>query len=699
MPSLRSHCLAGLAVDAPPPRRVRLPGRLRLRALTLLPCLSLAPCAVAVAQALPEVTVSANPLNPDEPRSVQPASVLRGTDLERRRETSLGATLSREPGVHDSGYGTAAGRPVIRGLDGPRVGVAQGGLDALDVSALSPDHAVSVDPLSARSVEILRGPATLLYGGGAIGGLVNVVTDRIPTTRLTGLRGEALGSGDTASRGWSGALGLRAGAAGLNWTANAFGRGAGDYAIPGNAVVGDPGSASGRLPNSFARGDGASAGVSWVGSRGVVGAAVSELSNRYGIPAEEDVYIKLRQTRTEVLGELDGPLPGFAQLRARYAENRYRHDEVEGASGEVGTAFRNEGRDGRLELLHQPVGGVRGALGLQSRSRDLSTSGEEAYLPSTRDRMNAVFYVGEVAIGAGRLEFGWRNEHTRLTPDDASGAPARSFAGNTFSLGGTAPLAPGWAIAASVAASQRAPVAEELYANGPHAATATWEIGNPDLGRERSTNFELALRRTEGPVRGRVGVYANRFSNYVYGRYTDDNGDGVADRVDEDNAIVNGPDDPDAGDFKRLVYSQSGARFAGIEAELAWRPAGSPWSLRALADLARGRIDGAGDAPRMSPTRVGASADYLSGPWSGFVSLLSVQRQSRLAPLETGTAGYLRLDAEIAWTVRQGEQRAATFFVQGRNLLNEEIRLHTSYIKDVAPQPGRSLLAGVRARF
>jgi iron complex outermembrane receptor protein len=663
---------------------------------TLLPLL---PCAVATAQGLSEVTVSANPLNPDEPRSVQPASVLRGQELDRRRETSLGATLSQQPGVHDSGFGTASGRPVIRGLDGPRVGVAQGGLDALDVSALSPDHAVSVDPLSARSVEILRGPATLLYGGGAIGGLVNVVTDRIPTTRLTGLRGEILGAGDTASRGWTGALGLRAGAAGLNWTANAFGRGAGDYAIPGNAVVGDPDSASGRLPNSFARGDGASGGVSWVGSRGVIGAAVSELSNRYGIPAEEDVTIQLRQTRTELLGELDGPLPGFAQLRVRYADNRYRHDEIEGASGEVGTAFRNVGRDGRLELLHQPLGGLRGALGLQSRSRDLTTSGEEAYLPSTRDRMNAFFYVGEYTIGAGRLEFGWRNEHSRLAPEETSGAPARSFTNNTFSLGGTAPLAPGWAIAASVASSQRAPVAEELYANGPHAATATWEIGNPDLGRERSTNFELALRRTEGPVRGRVGVYANRFSNYVYGRYTDDNGDGVTDRVDESNEIVNGPVDPGAGDFERLVYSQSGARFAGIEAELAWRPTGSPWSLRALADLARGRIDGAGDAPRMSPTRLGASLDYLSGPWSGFVSLLSVQRQTRVAALETETAGYTRLDAEIGWTARRGEHGAATFYLQGRNLLNDEIRLHTSYIKDVAPQPGRSVLAGVRARF
>jgi iron complex outermembrane receptor protein len=653
----------------------------------------------ALAQTLQEVTVTANPLNPDEPRSVQPASVMRATELDRRRETSLGATLSQQPGVHDSGFGTAAGRPIVRGFDGPRVGVAQGGLDALDVSSLSPDHAVAVDPLSARSIEVLRGPATLLYGGGAIGGLVNVVTDRIPTTRLAGLRGEALLSGDSASGGYATALGLRGGAQGWNWTAGGFARGANDYRIPGHAVVGDPNSASGRLPNSHADATSGAAGMSYVGSRGVAGVAVSDLSSRYGVPSEPDVYIRQSQQRTEALGELDSPLPGFTQLRARWADNRYWHNEVEGSSGVVGTAIRNKGTDGRLELLHAPLLGIRGVLGVQSRSRVLTASGEEAYVPSTNEKDNAFFYVGERMFGADRVEFGWRTGRSALDPDSASGQPSRQFSTNTFALGVSTPLAAGYTVLAALSSSQRAPVLEELYSDGPHAATATWEIGNAGLGRERSTNLELALRKVEGGVRWKLGGYYNRFSNYIYGAETDDNGDGVADRVDADNRIENGPADPDAGEFTRIAYAQSAAHFYGLEAEWLWQPAGSPLAMRAFGDLARGSIDGYGNAPRMSPARLGVAVDYRGGPWSGFVSLLAVQRASRLAPLATPTDGYLRLDAEIAYALADGPQGGTVLYLQGRNLLNEEIRLNTSYIKDVAPQPGRSLIAGMRARF
>ena len=243
----------------------------------LLACAS----AGSQAQSLEAVTITATPLGDTPLQSSQPVSVLSGTELDRRRAVSLGDTLDRLPGVTSTGFGTAAGRPVIRGQSGPRVGITDNGLDTLDASALSPDHASVADPLGFRRIEVLRGPATLLYGSGAIGGLVNGVSDRIPTTRLRSVSGDALIAGDSASRERLGAFNLRggvpaggaaaAGSGGLNWTLGAFTRKAEDYRIPGNAIVGDPASASGRLPNSFAEGRGLSAGVSWVDRWGAAG--------------------------------------------------------------------------------------------------------------------------------------------------------------------------------------------------------------------------------------------------------------------------------------------------------------------------------------------------------------------------------------------------------------------------------------------
>lgn len=647
---------------------------------------------------LPEVRITADPLAPDELRSTRPTTLLQATDLARALDTSLGGTLSQQPGVHSSGFGTAAGRPIIRGQDGARVRVVQNGLDTMDVSTLSPDHAIAADPLAADRIEILRGPATLLYGGGAVGGLVNIVSTRIPTERLGAVGGNALLTADSASRGHTAALGARGGAGGLNWTVNAFDRAAGDYRIPGQIVAGDPDTRAARLPNSFARGEGVAAGLSWVGERATLGLAHSELNNRYGIPSEADVFIRLRQQRTEALAVLEQPLPGIARIRATLADGRYRHDEVEG-SGEVGTAFRNAGREARLEITHLPMAGVRGVIGLQNRDRSLAASGEEAYIPNARDRNDAVFYAGETTIGAARIDFGWRHERARLRPQGDSTLPGRDYALGALSLGASVPVAPGWVVAGNLSTSQRAPVIEELYAHGPHVATGTFEIGDAGLQRERSLNLDIALRKTSGALRWKVGVYANRFNNYVYGRGTDENRDGIADRVDAENTLTNSTAEPLAGDFTRLTYAQGRARFTGLEGELTYRVPDSPYRLRLFGDVARGQITDQGQVPRLAPMRIGASVDFDQARWSGFASLLSVQGQNRLAALETATPGYLKLDAELAYRLGDHTATSATLFVQGRNLLNETIRPHTSFVKDIVPQPGRSVLAGIRARF
>ncbi|MFN9774772.1 MAG: TonB-dependent receptor [Burkholderiales bacterium] len=672
--------------------------------------------AAANAEPLQDVSVTATPLGDTPLQSSQPVSVLRGAELDRRRGASLGETLDRLPGVHSSGFGTAASRPVIRGFSGPRVGIKENGLDTMDASALSPDHAVAVDPLEARQIEVLRGPATLLYGSGAIGGLVNSVSDRIPTSPQTGLRGDALLGLDSASRERLGSVRLRGGVqpgtraadgaaptkpagGSLNWTLGAFDRDAKDYAIPGTAVRGDPTSASGRLPNSFAESRGLSGGVSWTDRWGAAGVSHSGIDSRYGIPSEDGVFIDLRNRRTEGLVELDAPLPGLETLRLRTADVRYRHREIEGASGEVGTAFDSRGRDTRLDAVHLPVLGVRGALGLHSRQRDLTVSGEEAYVPSTRERENALFWVGERAVGPGRLEFGFRQGRATRTPDAASGFEERRFDLTSYSLGGVVPVFGPIALSVSAGSSQRAPAIEELYANGPHAATRTFEIGDAALGKERSRNIEIALRQATGPLRWKAGAYRQRFSSYVAGFATDDDGDGVADRVDETNAIANSAADPSAGEFARLAYRQAPATFTGFELEAAWQPVASPWTLRGNADSVRGTVEGFGAAPRTPPLRIGLAADYAAGPWAGFVSVMRASAQTRTAPLETETPGYTRVDAEVSYGWSLGADRRATLFVQGRNLLNEDIRLATSFVRDVVPMPGRSVWAGLRLRM
>ncbi|HYF59136.1 MAG TPA: TonB-dependent receptor [Burkholderiaceae bacterium] len=660
------------------------------------------------AETLPDVSVTATPLGDTPTRSSRPISVLRDAELDRRLGGSLGETLERLPGVTSSGFGTAAGRPVVRGQSGPRVGVVDNGLDTLDVSALSPDHAVPLDPLSLRQVEVLRGPATLLYGSGSIGGLVNGVSERIPTTALRGTSGEALAAGDSASRGALGSLRLRGGTAGrpgaqgsgsLNWTLGGFARDAGDYRIPGTAVRGDPSSASGRLPNSDAESRGASGGLSWTDRWGAVGVAHSTLDARYGIPSEDGVFIDQSNRRTEGLVELDAPVPGLESLRLRTAEVRYRHSEIERASGEVGTRFDSRGRDTRLETVHAPLLGVRGALGVQSRTRALGASGDEAYVPSARERERALFWVGERAFGPARIELGVRAGRADRDPDAASGAAARRFDLGSWSLGGVVPIAGPIALSANYGVSQRAPAIEELYANGPHAATRTFEIGDASLSKERARNLEVALRQDSGPVRWKAGAFEQRFSSYVTGVATDVNGDGVADRVEDDGTIVNDPTDPGAGELSRLAILQAPARFRGLEAELSWQPAGSPWTVRAFGDRVRAAVDGFGAAPRTPPERVGLSLDYAQGPWSGFVSALHAARQDRAGELESPTPGWTRVDAEVARTWRLSADRSATFFVQGRNLTDADIRLATSFVRDRVPMPGRSVFAGLRVRM
>jgi iron complex outermembrane receptor protein len=651
-------------------------------------------CSSAIAQvedkSLPPVVVTATPFNaPENAQILTPATVLSGTELRNKLEPSLGNTLVRELGVSSSAFGAGASRPIIRGLGGPRVRILQNGMSVLDASSLSDDHAVAVEAHTARQIEILRGPAALLYGSGAIGGLVNVVNDRIPTVLIPKATGEAEARFGTIDREKSLSFSVdgASGAIGLHLDGNL--RDADDYKIPGFAVLNDPGSAQGRLPSSYARAKSLGLGASHIGAWGHIGASVGVKNDRYGIPTEEQSFITLEQTRLDVDGLVRQPFAGFESFRVRLGHTDYKHTENL-QDGTPATDFKNRALETRWELAHKPLGDWRGTLGLQTENGTYSAlaadgSGPET-VPVTKSSSLAGFLVEERDFGPIRASAGARLESVKRRPDASAGLPDRDFTLGSYSLGGLWTFAPGYSFGPTLSIAQRAPAIEELYSNGPHESTRTFDIGDAALRKETSRNIELTLQKTDGLVRWKANLFRNKAKNFVYGRT-----DGTL--VDDDGGI-----DPD-GEFTRRFWTQANATIRGAEMEVSYNLRGEGLSLRGFADTSRGRLDGAGSLPLQPATRFGIDVDFKQGPWRTGLGLLRAQAQDRLAAFEmTRTPGYTQLDAHLSYTRRVGTTQW-TGFVLAKNLLDQDIRLSTSVLKDVAPLPGRSLIVGVRTRF
>ena len=643
-------------------------------------------------QELDAVVVRASPFGGhSDLEMAQPASVLRGDRLQRKQSTTLGDTLSGELGVQSSSFGPGAGRPIIRGMDGPRVRVMDGGMGTSDLSTISPDHQATGEPITAKQIEVLRGPATLLYGSGAIGGVVNVVTNRIPDSRQDGFYGNVELRTATGTRENTGSFSLDGGKSGFAWHLDGYKRKTGDYSIPGAQNRTDPASARGRLPNSATDADGFSLGGSWVGDRGYLGASFQQLSSLYGIPTPDAARIDMRQRRIDVAGELRDPMPGFTRLRVKLRDSRYQHAEIE-STGDIGTVFRNNGRENRYELTHAPLAGWTGVLGVQADDKTVSALGAEAIIPRTRNRARGLFLVEDMSWRDFHFELGARGGRETRNPDGAN--QARGFSLSSYSAGSVWKFVPGYALALNVTSAQRAPATEELYSNGAHVATGTFEVGDTTLRPERSRNIDLGLRKTAGAWRAKAGVFVNRIRNYIYARSADTDGDGIADRVDDTGALV------PSGGFQLVNYAHADARFRGFEAELSYRPSPAGFGARVFGDRAEGRLaGGGGNLPRISPARLGFESDFKRGPWSSYGTLLRVFRQDRVALLESSTRGYTRLDAGIEYTMKSSSDVSTTLFLRGSNLLDQDMRAHTSFIKDFVPMPGRSLVAGLRASF
>ena len=650
------------------------------------------------ATTLAPVVVTGNPIGSAEVAA--PVSVLGGDELVLRRGSSLGETLRGQPGVSSSYFGPNANRPVIRGLDGDRVRVLSNSGASFDASTLSFDHAVPIDPLVVERIEVLRGAGALLYGGSAIGGVVNSIDNRIPKYPLSGVSGQGEVRLGGAERERAGAVLVEAGNGRFAIHADAFGRRTSDLAVPRYTPVNAEGEVlepTTRVRNSAARTHGGAAGASYTFGSGYVGLSGDVYESRYGIVAEEDVLIRMERRHVGLGGEARDLQGAVQTLRVQLNDTRYRHEEVEG-TGAIGTTFRSSGTDLRLEAAHAPLGPLKGVVGVQLENVDFSALGEEAFVPATQTRRRALFVVEELATPLGTVSAGLRYERVRVASegdrDPAEpqfGAPVRrSFGLKSASLGWVRKLGGEWTLSGTFSTSARAPTSFELFANGVHAATAAFERGDPSLEVERGNNLDVALEWKAGADRVRLGAYVARFSRFISLEAT---GATVAE-MNEDGSVSQLPE---------YAYRPVRAGLHGLELEAAHRLQKGAWTFDATGklDVARGHNRDTGEPlPRISPLRVTIGVDAGTGGWLGRIELEHVGRQTRVPAYDTETGSYRIVN--LALTRRFDFFGAdAYWFVKATNL-GDTLAYSASTIETVrglVPLPGRAVKAGLRAAF
>ena len=643
------------------------------------------------------VVITGNPLGS---ALAQPSELLTGDALAVRRAGTLGETLSGLAGVSASGFGPQSSRPVIRGLDGDRIRLLDNGGASADASNLSFDHAVAVDPLVVERIEVLRGPAALLYGGNATGGVVNTIDNRIPRDPLSGLGGRAeLRLGGAAAERASSAL-VEGGQDGLNWHVDAAQRHSADLRTPRFTPRSDglAGPQTSRIANSAGDSRSAALGSSWADARGFVGIAVDDYRNDYGVTVEPDVTIKMQRQRAQLAGERRGLAGPFTEFSFQASQTRYQHQEIEG-SGAVGTRFNSQGTELRLQAKQaaQPgLGGAwRGVVGLQLEQLDFSALGAEAFVPTTQTRSSGLFTLQELAIGALTGSAGARIEQARVRSDGAASAAARfgaatqrDFNPHSLSMGLVAKLGSGWQASATLGSTERAPAYYEIYADGLHLATGAYERGDTSQQLERSRHLELGLQWQQGASKLHAALFATRFANYIALAAT-----GLQIAVEA------------GAPSTRPEYRFIGlpAALHGFEVEARHRLLSSPWRLDASAglDLVRGSNSATGEPlPRIAPMRLQLGLDAAQGAWRAGVALKSVARQDRVPAEDIATAGATLVDLWASWQQRWGDTDAV-WSLKLANLGNALAYNATALrsARELSPAGGRALTAGLRLSF
>ena len=651
-------------------------------------------------------------------------SVLTGEDLQRELRPQIGETLTRLPGVSATSFSPGASRPVLRGFQGERIRVLTDGIGSIDVSNTSADHAVTIDPLTAERVEVLRGPAVLLFGSQAIGGAVNVIDRRIPRAAPAGgyhvdLIGALGSAADERSVGASGdvALGgsglvlhvdgnfaktddLRTGgyvlssrlrAEQLELVEEALEEGELAEAAEAEELAGLRGS----IPNSATEQKSGGVGVAYIRGPLSLGVSYGRFESDYGVPsrpgahhhheeegeepAEEEgeapVTIGLRQNRFDLRGEyrLDGGFLETIRLRAGAAD--YEHTEFEGA--EVGTVFKSEGAEGRLELAQRERSGWSGASGVQYFRRDFEAIGAEAFVPPNKTDQFGLFTLQELDLGVLGLEGAARFERTNVRSSTVD--VRRRF--NAFSLAGGVnyEIAPRAKIGFNLSRTTRAPSAEELFSNGPHIATQAFELGDPNLRKERSLGGELYFRWDRPTYNISATAFLNRFNNFIFEAET-------GEEIDE---------------LPVFQYLQRDATYRGVEVEASAR-LGEVRGVRLVADVVgdyvRASIKGGGPVPRIPPLRLLGGLEAQSKFWDARAEVEWIDDQTRVAAFETPTDGFTRVNASLVWHP-WGKRNETSLILSANNLFDVEARRHASFTKDFVPLAGRDIRVSARFSF
>ena len=621
---------------------------------------------------------------------------------------TIGEALSGETGISSNQFGAGSSRPVIRGQDGPRVKILQNSSENIDVSTLSPDHAVTVDPALAKQVEVIRGPSTLLFGAGTVGGLVNVTDSKLPTAMPekgyegnVGLRYNTGSDEKLATAGVTLGLGDQ-----VALRVEGLKREANDYIAPDYVHEGEK---ERRVDNTFAKGQTVNVGLSWIYDRGFTGISYSNRQDQYGLPGHSHEYeschlhglslhcgehdhdedghdhedhdqdhaheagpwIDLKSERYDVRTELDEPFAGFKKLRAQASYTDYQHDEIE--EDTISTRFKNKGYDGRLELVHNPLGAWEGVIGTQYGQQKLELTGEEAFLAPNTTKKWSVFALEHAQLNDVHVELAARVDQQKIDIDDSS---KKDFDGSAFSVSGAAnwEFAPNYKLSLVTSHQERLPLAQELYADGGHFATNTYELGNDQLSKEKSNNVELGFHYDDNTFDYHVHVYHNWFDDYIYAQ--------TLDRYK---------------DFRLVQYAQDKAKFYGAEAEAGYQI--SPiYKLSVFGDYVRGKIDN-DNAPRVPAGRLGTklNADF-DDHWSGSAEYYHVFQQDKIAAYETDSQSYNMLNLGVAYSGKYSNVSDYRVFLNANNLLDDQVYQHASFLSTI-PQVGRNFSVGVNFSF
>ena len=701
---------------------------------------------VLARSAIEVIDVHATPMHLSVMESATPVSVLSGETLRRQQAATLGDTLEKLPGVQSNFHGNVASTPIIRGLSGPRVLITQNGLDVSDVSRVGPDHAVASEASTAKQIEVLRGPATLFFGSGAIGGVVNVVDQRVPTSTET--RGEFVLETQTVNDQKLGTFNVTTGVDNIAFYADGFYRDSNDYETPVAPDIDDPDGAH-VVENSNEESNGFTLGTSYLFDQGYVGVAVERFEREYGVPGhshggDTSVFADLEQTKYQLLGEYNFTNDFLQSVHFRAGYTDYEHAEVEG--GLVGTTFSNETEELRVELLHKPMAGWRGGISLHYKGSDVFAQGEEAFTPPSEMEMFAVALMEERHFGDFLVQLGARAESVTL---DASSvllpeldahehddehdhdehahdehehegsefirqfAVDQEFTPISLSAGVVYTINESYNVGVSLSRSERAPSASELLSFGPHIGTRTYEIGalfdlseegefvlsQTAIDLETANNIDLTFRKTQGDVGFVFNAFYNQVDNYYFqeetGLFAESGHD--HDHGEEGHGEEEHSEDEHSDELPVYLFGSADAVLHGFELQVAWQTTDN-LKLDFFADYVKARLKDGGALPRTSPMRVGSHVAYTLDNIRADLDITYFAKQDDISTFETETDGYTLVDASITYDIPLGDIDLSVY-LSGENLTDEEARVHTSFLKDIAPRPGRNFAFGVRGYF